>query len=154
MDEIYTFIPNIISNKQNEKYLKKLINSTALNNDIDNLNYQLDNSNSNINVSSLGIVPEEQANINNRMNFMTRLYEYEKMKKNNLEKIKNEIEPNNLNKFNKNYYTNSQKYFFENNHLINASNNFYANKKKNIERIEKQNSKTNPINETSALKKE
>ena len=144
LGEIYTFAPNIIPNKQNEKYYKKLINSINLNNDIDYLNYQLANNNNNnsssINKSSLIVVPEENNSNNNinDMNFISRLNEYEKIKKNNLEKIKNEIEQNNIIDIYNNYYTNPQKYFFEDNHLLNASNNFHQNKKKNIERIKKQ----------------
>ena len=73
---IYTFSPKQIPNKFNERYNKKLIKSQSR---IDLNNYNLnDNLNYNYNNS-------------NYINFYNRLENYERKKKENLIKIKNDI---------------------------------------------------------------
>ena len=151
---IYTFTPKIISNKMNEKYLKNMadskfntntnastfygggVNNTSLitttNNNYSLLNNVRIDSNKN-NQNGLGIVTEENKG-EFPLDFMSRLAEYEKIKKNNLEKIKNEVDINakRNNNINKNKYS----YFrIPNNHLLNNSENYFENRQKNIEKI-------------------
>ena len=151
---IYTFTPKIIHNKLNEKYLKNMAESKFNNNAntpsfYNYNNYSMNNSslvtnnnnfNNNIrlnknNNNELGIVIEENKG-EFTLDFMSRLAEYDKIKKNNLEKIKNEVEinlkGNNINK-------NRSKYDFikrPNNSLLNNSENYFEIRKKNIEKIE------------------
>ena len=96
INSIYTFTPKIIGNKKNEKYLKNMINKFLINNPNENIksNNIYNNSilgSSNINNSNqLDVVMEENRQ-NKDINFISRLNEYEKIKINNLERIKNDI---------------------------------------------------------------
>ena len=136
---LYTFTPKIFQNKLNEKYLKNLADSkfyTKSNSNIDN--FQINNTNTTS--SNNGIITKdkfEENKMENPLNFISRLSEYEKIKKKNLEKIKNEIYINYLGDKNK---TKSKKSFDKimNNHLLNTSDNYLELKQKNLERI-KQN---------------
>ena len=153
-NSIYTFTPKIISNKMNEKYLKNMadskfntntnastlygggVNNTSLitttNNNYSLLNNVRIDSNKN-NQNSLGVVAEENKG-EFPLDFMSRLAEYERIKKNNLEKIKNEIDINTKrnNNINKNKYSYIR---IPNNHLLNNSENYFENRQKNIEKI-------------------
>ena len=136
---LYTFTPKIFQNKLNEKYLKNLADSkfyTKSNSNIDN--FQINNTNTTS--SNNGIITKdkfEENKMENPLNFISRLSEYEKIKKKNLEKIKNEIYINYLGDKNK---AKSKKSFDKimNNHLLNTSDNYLELKQKNLERI-KQN---------------
>ena len=151
---IYTFTPKIINNRMNEKYLKNMADSkfnlntnasTFYNNGGNNTslitttnnNYSLLNNfriDSNRNYKNeLGIVEEENKG-EFPLDFMSRLAEYEKIKKNNLEKIKNEVDINirGNNNLNKNKYSYNRIPY---NHLLNNSENYFENKQKNIEKI-------------------
>ena len=157
---IYTFTPKIITNKLNEKYLKNMadtkfttnnntntttfynnngINNTSLLTNTNNNTYSLLNNakmdtNKN-NQSELGVVQESKMEF--PLDFMTRLGEYEKIKKMNLEKIKNEVDinikGNNIYKY-KNKYQNNK---IPNNHLLNNSQKYLELKQKNLEKIAK-----------------
>ena len=151
---IYTFTPKIISNRMNEKYLKNMadskfntntnastfygggVNNTSLitttNNNYSLLNNVRIDSNKN-NQNGLGVVAEENKG-EFPLDFMSRLAEYEKIKKNNLEKIKNEVDIN----IKRNNNINRNKYSYiriPNNHLLNNSENYFENRQKNIEKI-------------------
>ena len=151
---IYTFTPKIINNRINEKYLKSMADSkfdtntnattfynnginntsliTTINNNYSLLNNVRNDANKNYK-NGLGIVEEENKG-EFPLDFMTRLVEYEKIKKNNLEKIKNEVDINR--KGNNNI--NKKKYSYiriPNNHLLNNSENYFENRQKNIEKI-------------------
>ena len=155
---IYTFTPKIITNKLNEKYLKNMadtkfttnnntntttfynnngINNTSLLTNTNNNTYSLLNNakmdtNKN-NKNELGVVQESKMEF--PLDFMTRLGEYEKIKKMNLEKIKNEVDinikGNNIYKY-KNKYQNNK---IPNNHLLNNSQKYLELKQKNLEKI-------------------
>ena len=157
---IYTFTPKIITNKLNEKYLKNMadtkfttnnntntttfynnngINDTSLLTNTNNNTYSLLNNakmdtNKN-NKNELGVVQESKMEF--PLDFMTRLGEYEKIKKMNLEKIKNEVDinikGNNIYKY-KNKYQNNK---IPNNHLLNNSQKYLELKQKNLEKIAK-----------------
>ena len=157
---IYTFTPKIITNKLNEKYLKNMadtkfttnnntntttfynnngINNTSLLTNTNNNTYSLLNNakmdtNKN-NKNELGVVQESKMDF--PLDFMTRLGEYEKIKKMNLEKIKNEVDinikGNNIYKY-KNKYQNNK---IPNNHLLNNSQKYLELKQKNLEKIAK-----------------
>ena len=157
---IYTFTPKIITNKLNEKYLKNMadtkfttnnntntttfynnngINNTSLLTNTNNNTYSLLNNakmdtNKN-NKNELGVVQESKMEF--PLDFMTRLGEYEKIKKMNLEKIKNEVDinikGNNIYKY-KNKYQNNK---IPNNHLLNNSQKYLELKQKNLEKIAK-----------------
>ena len=151
---IYTFTPKIITNKINEKYLKNMADSkfnynatntsafynngnntsliTATNNNYSLLNNVRIDPNKNYK-NDLGIVEEENKG-ESSLDFMTRLAEYEKIKKVKLEKIKNEVYLNTIGNKNINK---SKKSFIKipNNHLLNNSENYFENRQKNIEKI-------------------
>ena len=134
---LYTFTPKVFQNKLNEKYMKNMADSKFYT-----------KSNSNINITDNNIInntitsPNNMNNINNKfeenkaeipLNFISRLSEYEKIKKQNLEKIRNEVYIN--------YVPKKAKKSFDkiiNNHLLNNSENFFEIKQRNIEKI-KQN---------------
>ena len=99
----YTFTPDIIPNKLNKKYLYNLTHSS---------------SNSNIN------------NENNNNEFLNRLEKYEKIKNNNLKKIKKEYEDS----IPKPNYTNNKN---GNLNLIPISVNYYKEKKERLEKLKK-----------------
>ena len=150
---IYTFTPKIITNRINEKYLKNMAESkfnyntntssfynngnntsliTATNNNyslLNNVRFDLNRNYKN----GLGIVEEENKG-EFPLDFMTRLAEYEKIKKIKLEKIKNEVYRNTIG--NKNNNKNKNSYIsIPNNHLLDNSENYFENKQKNIEKI-------------------
>ena len=130
----YTFTPKVIHNKLNEKYLKNMADSKFnISKNISTNNIKIDNLK---NCSELPIVMEENKD-ENQLDFMTRLAEYEKIKKTNLEKIKNEVEQNirgsNTNKNKNIFYYGRIPY----NHLINNTDNYLENKQKNLEKITK-----------------
>ena len=151
----YTFTPQIIYNKLNEKYLKNMADSkfsvksgysntssfynnnlnnksmiTSSNNNYSILNNARFDTSKNI-INELPIVMEENKN-EFPLDFMKRLEEYEKIKKINLEKIKKEVDisirGNSMNK-NKIPY-NKLSYS-----LINNFENYFENKQKNLEKI-------------------
>ena len=147
INSIYTFSPTLLPNKNNKKYLKKLIDKLFINNIIENINNKItNNSQINNNISGfnasynkgnkLDIVLEENRK-NNNFNFMSRLNEYEKRKKNNLEKIRNDIYLNQKKYLlEKNHYNNNNdKYNIEDYHLLNATYSYFWNKRRNIEKI-------------------
>ena len=146
MNKVCTFSPKLISNRNNERYLKKLIDKLFINNIMDNLNNKMANNNQMNNNqlddsfnkgNQLDIVLEENRK-NNNFNFMSRLNEYEKIKNNNLEKIKNDIYINENQKYLDNiYYNNNDKYNIEDYHLLNSTYSFFSNKKRNIEKLTK-----------------
>jgi hypothetical protein len=114
-NSIYTFTPKIINNKINNKYLK-------------NMSYSILNNNNNNETNEL-----TQDNV--KFDFATRMAEYEKIKKDKLEKIKKEVDlsikgNNNIKKRNINYY-NKIPY----NNLLNKSENYFENRQKNLEKI-------------------
>ena len=147
IDSIYTFSPKLIPNKNNKKYLKKLIDKLFMNNIIDSINNKTNNTQNNKNINNsnesnnkdnkLDIVLEEnRKNIN--FDFISRLNEYEKRRINNLEKIKNDIYLNQYkNYLENNYFNNNDKYNIEDCHLLNATYSYFSNKKRNIEKITK-----------------
>lgn len=147
INSIYTFSPALLPNKNNKKYLKKLIDKLFINNIIDNINNKMiNNSQINNNISGfneshnkgnqLDIVLEENRK-NNNFNFMSRLNEFEKRKKNNLEKIRNDIYLNQKKYLlEQNYYNNNNdKYNIEDYHLLNATYSYFLKKRRNIEKI-------------------
>ena len=153
-NSMYTFTPKIITNKINEKYLKNLADSkfntntnptqffnsgnsssliTVPNNNL--LNNMRTDTNRNYN-NQLGVVSEEDKG-DFTLDFMTRLAEYEKIKKNNLEKIRNEVD---VNIRGNNVFKNKNKYLLNkipSNHLFNKSQNYLEIKQKNLEKITK-----------------
>ena len=146
INSIYTFSPKLISNKNNKKYFNKLVDKLFINNIIDSINIKITNNNQigpnnyenmNNNTNQLDIVLEENRKQNN-FNFMLRLSEYEKRKKNNLEKIKNDIYIDEKKKFLENiFYNNDEKYNIEEYHLLNSTYSYFINKKRNIEKLTK-----------------
>ena len=149
-NSIYTFSPKTINNKLNEKYLKNLAESkfntnttaffsnnsnliTTTNNNYSLLNNAKNETNRNNN-TQLGVVVESDKS-DFTLDFMTRLAEYEKIKKNNLEKIRNEVD---VNIRGNNAIKNRNKYILNkipNNHLLNKSQNYLETKQKNLEKI-------------------
>ena len=145
---IYTFSPKLLNNKKNEKYFNNMIDRFYVNktNDLSNNNNTINEENifddnfdtNNLNNYKLDLVIEENKK-NKKLNFFSRLNEYAKRRKINLEKIKNDIlmdECINDNK-DKNNITN-YKYNIINDHLLNASNSYYDNKKRTIEKLIKE----------------
>ena len=152
---IYTFTPKIITNKLNDKYLKNMADTkfntntnttTFYNNGMNNTslitktNYNNNHSSvSNAKIdtnkktkSEIGGIREENKD-EFPLDFMTRLAEYEKIKKMNLEKIKNEVD---INIKGNNIYKYKNKYQkIPNNHLLNNSQKYLESKQKNLERI-------------------
>ena len=135
---LYTFTPKVFQNKLNEKYMKNMADSKFYMNTNINSNI-LENNKINNTISTTNIVgnlkDKTEENKNDiPLNFISRLSEYEKIKKQNLEKIKNEIyldyEKNKINNKNKKSYEK-----ILNNHLLNDTENFLEIKKKNIEKI-------------------
>ena len=156
---IYTFTPKTMNNRINEKYLKNMAdskfsvtntnattfynitnnNNNGMNNTslitTTNNNYSLLNNikyESNRNV--LGVVMEENKG-EFPLDFMSRLAAYEKIKKSNLEKIKNEVD---ISMKGNNIYKNKPKSSFNRipfNNIINNSENYFENKQKNLEKI-------------------
>ena len=133
---LYTFTPKIFQNKLNEKYMKNMVDSKFYSkNNINNT----DNNIINNTISSLNIGNNKEKIEENKeeiqLNFISRLSEYEKIKKQNLEKIRNEVYTNydmNQKKIRKSYDK------ILPNHLMDNTENFLELKQKNIERI-KQN---------------
>ena len=140
MNSIYTFSPKMIENKNNEKYLKNMVDKLYDNNmkdNIDNIS-KYNNENYNENENQLDIVLEEDRN-NKDINFISRLNIYEEKRKNNLEKIKNDILIEEyLNKNMNNYNNNNNKYDIGEDHLLNSSNSYFHNKKRLIDKITKE----------------
>ena len=140
MNSIYTFSPKIIGNKNNEKYLKNMVEKLYDNTMKDNINNlsKYNNENFNENDNQLDIVLEEDRN-NKDINFISRLNIYEEKRKNNLEKIKNDILIEEyLNKNMRNYNNNNDKYDIGEDHLLNSSNSYFHNKKRLIDKITKE----------------
>ena len=144
INSIYTFSPKLISNKNNQKYYKTLMDKFFINNIKANINNKISNNtqtnnnyedtNNKENQNQLDIVLEEnRKNIN--YNFISRLYEYEKRKKDNLEKIKNEVLF--IENQKSEIYNNTDKYNIEDFHLLNSTYSYFFNKKRNIEKLMK-----------------
>ena len=134
---LYTFTPKVFQNKLNEKYMKNMVDSKFYTKSNSNINIT-DNNIINNTTSSNNIIINingkfEENKIDVPLNFISRLSEYEKIKKQNLEKIKNEIYINNIPKKPRKSYDK-----IINNHLLNNSENFLEIKQRNIEKI-KQN---------------
>ena len=138
---LYTFTPKIFQNKLNEKYMKNMIDSKFYLKTNTNLNNsEINKINNTISTSNIGIIQKDKWEENKTetpINFISRLSEYEKIKKQNLEKIKNEIyidyERNKISKRNKKSYDK-----ILNNHLLNNSENYIEIKQKNIEKIKQE----------------
>ena len=134
---LYTFTPKIFQNKLNEKYMKNMADSKFFNTKSNSIIDNTDNNiiiNNTITSSNIGNNFKEKYEENKtefQLNFISRLSEYEKIKKQNLEKIRNEIyiDYKNTNKNRKSYDK------ILNNHLLNNSENFLEIKQKNIEKI-------------------
>ena len=142
---MYTFTPKIVPNKLNDIYLKNMAdskfsintNATTFYNNGGNTsmitttnNYSFLNridTNKNYN---LPIVLEENK-CEAPVDFIARLAEYEKIKKLNLEKIKNEVDMDTKGNFNKNkYYSKRTPY----NNIIDSQN-YYEKRQKNLSKI-------------------
>lgn len=141
INSIYTFTPKIIGNKKNEKYLKNMLNKFLINNPNENIksNNIYNNSilgSSNINNSNqLDVVMEENRQ-NKDINFISRLNEYEKIKINNLERIKNDILISEyISKNTNNHNNNNEKFNIIENHLLNSSTSYFQDKKRKIDII-------------------
>ena len=135
---LYTFTPKIFQNKLNEKYMKNMADSKFFTKTNSNINISENNLINNIvtNSNIVGIPNDkiEENKIDSPLNFISRLSEYEKIKKQNLEKIRNEIYLN----YEKNKISNRNRKSYDkllNNHLLNESENFLEIKRKNIEKI-------------------
>ena len=135
---LYTFTPKVFQNRLNEKYMKNMADSKFYVNTNLNTNILENNKiNNTISTSNIGANIKEKSEENKNdipLDFISRLSEYEKIKKQNLEKIKNEIyldyEKNKIGNRNKKSYDK-----ILNNHLLNDTENFLEVKKKNIEKI-------------------
>ena len=128
---LYTFTPKVFQNKLNEKYMKNMADSkffpkqNSLNTD----------NNNTITSSNIGnnIKDKYEENKNEfPLNFISRLSEYEKIKKQNLEKIRNEVDISYKKIPNKNRKSYDK---ILNNNLLNNSEYFLEIKQKNIEKI-------------------
>ena len=144
---MYTFTPMIVPNKLNDMYLKNMAdskfslntNATTYYNNGGNTsmitttnNYSLLNRvdiNKNYN---LPIVLEENK-CEVPVDFITRLSEYEKIKKINLEKIKNEVDMNTIGNFNKNRNKHYLRRIPYNN--IENSQYYFEKRQKNLDKI-------------------
>ena len=150
---IYTFTPKLIPNKLNEKYFKNLsvskFNKMPDNNE-DNATSLITNSNNNSSLNNirLNVYKNNKKELGNAednpLDFLSRLAEYEKIKKMKLEKIKNEFDIKSK-KRNNTYKNNNYKNKIPDNHLLNNSKNYFDNKQKNIEKITKNMNKEQGI---------
>ena len=148
IDSIYTFTPKLLENKNNEKYLKNMIDKLYFdnikdyrnnNNNVSNNDNDISENNFDSNENNLDIVLEENRN-NKDTNFISRLNVYEKRRINNLEKIKNEIIEdkyvnNNTNEYNS--FNDKYKYNITDDHLLKVSNSYFFNKQKLINKLTK-----------------
>ena len=141
MNSICTFSPKIIEKKNNEKYLKNMVDKLFDNNIKNNKNDNISNCNNesfNENDNQLDIVLEEDRN-NKDINFISRLNIYEEKRKNNLEKIKNDIlKEEYINKNVNIYNNNNDKFDIGEDHLLSSSNSYFHNKKRLIDKITKE----------------
>lgn len=135
---LYTFTPKIFQNKLNEKYMKNMADSKFFTKTNSNINISENNLINNIVTNTnIGGIPNdkiEENKIDSPLNFISRLSEYEKIRKQNLEKLRNEIYIN----YDKNKISNRNRKSYDkllNNHLLNDSENFLEIKRKNIEKI-------------------
>ena len=137
INSIYTFSPKIIKNKNNEKYLKNMIDKLIINNVKENCKNNISNEDyinkSNNYENQLDVVMEEGRK---NINFINRLDEYEKRRINNLEKIKTDILideylNNDMNKYN----SINDKYNINDDHLLSVSNSYFINKKNLINKL-------------------
>jgi len=135
---LYTFTPKIFQNKLNEKYMKNMADSKFFTKTNSNINISENNFINNIVTNTnIGGIPNdkiEENKIDSPLNFISRLSEYEKIRKQNLEKLRNEIYIN----YDKNKISNRNRKSYDkllNNHLLNDSENFLEIKRKNIEKI-------------------
>jgi hypothetical protein len=158
---IYTFTPKILNNRMNEKYLKNMADSKFNANNSNNTSFYnitknntmnntslITNTNNNYSIlnnikydtnrnnvgNDLGVVMEENKG-EFPIDFMSRLAAYEKIKKSNLEKIKNEVD---INMKGNNMYKNKGRTYFNRipiNSIINNTENYFENKQKNLEKI-------------------
>ena len=132
---LYTFTPKIFQNKLNEKYMKNMADSKFYTKSNSNINITdnniINNTTASNNIGNIinSKIEENKAEI--PLNFISRLSEYEKIKKQNLEKIRNEI----YIKYEKIPNKNRKSFDRINNHLLNNSENFLEIKQKNIEKI-------------------
>ena len=143
IDSIYTFTPKLLENKNNEKYLKNMIDKLYFENFKDNRNSNIMNNddicvnNFDINENNLDIVLEENRN-NKDTNFISRLDEYEKRRINNLEKIKNDIiEDHCINNNTNKYSSFNDKYNITDDHLLKVSNSYFVKKQNLINKLMK-----------------
>ena len=135
---LYTFTPKIFQNKLNEKYMKNMADSKFFTKTNSNINISENNLINNIvtnsNIGGITNDKIEENKIDSPLNFISRLSEYEKIKKQNLEKLRNEMYLN----YEKNKISNRNRKSYDkllNNHLLNDSENFLEIKRKNIEKI-------------------
>ena len=130
---LYTFTPKIFQNKLNEKYMKNMADSKFYTKSNSNINITDNNIINNTTASNNIINTKIEENKNEiPLNFISRLSEYEKIKKQNLEKIRNEV----YIKYEKIPSKTRKSYDrLLNNHLLNNSENFLEIKQKNIEKI-------------------
>ena len=134
INSVYTFSPQLCKNKNNEKYLKNMVNKLYEDNNKDNNNMNMSDSYDN-NESKLDIVMEENRDFKD-INFFSRLDEYEKRRLNNLEKIKNDILVNEYKNKNLNFYkNNNEKYNIIDDHLLISSYSYSYNKKRIVEKL-------------------
>ena len=168
-NNIYTFTPKILNNKLNRKYFKNMTDSkfnkssnnlmnksNGFNNTqmITNMNYndyllyKGDNNNTYTNNKNrLEALGEMNNKVNYSLDFISRLEEYEKIKKNNLQKIINEIETSKQNNENSDLNNNKNKYYnkIPDNHLLNDCECYFANKQNMIKNIEENMNKEQGI---------
>ena len=134
INSVYTFSPQLCKNKNNEKYLKNMVNKLYEDNNKDNNNMNMSDNYDN-NESKLDIVMEENRDFKD-INFFSRLDEYEKRRLNNLEKIKNDILVNEYKNKNLNFYkNNNEKYNIIDDHLLISSYSYSYNKKRIVEKL-------------------
>ena len=133
---LYTFTPKVFQNKLNEKYMKNMVDSKFYS--MKNINTDNNIINNTISTSNKGNINKDKFEENKgdfQFNFISRLSEYEKIKKQNLEKIRNEVYIN----YDKHQNKNKKSYDkILQHHLLDNTENFLETKQKNIERI-KQN---------------
>ena len=141
IDSIYTFTPKLLENKNNEKYLKNMIDKLYFENFKDNRNNNTMNNDDicdndfDSNENNLNIVLEENRN-NKDTNFISRLDEYEKRRINNLEKIKNDIiEDHCINNNTNKYNSFNDKYNITDDHLLKVSNSYFVKKQNLINKL-------------------
>ena len=133
---LYTFTPKVFQNKLNEKYMKNMVDSKFYS--MKNINTDNNTINNTISTLNKGNTNKDKFEENKgdfQFNFISRLSEYEKIKKQNLEKIRNEVYINYDKHQNKNKKSYDQ---ILQHHLLDNTENFLEIKQKNIERI-KQN---------------